>query len=162
MHDGAGVLAWLAATGLSVAMRGSAWMYPIVEIVHIVGFSLLVGSIAMVDLRLLGFVRAMPVRALARSLLPWSLASLLLIVPAGLMLFAAHPQELAANGVFQLKLALIGLAGINAALFHVGAYRSVDAWNTAVKAPAAARVHALASLALWITVISCGRLLAYT
>lgn len=161
MEAGPGLLAWLNATALAEAMRSSLWMYPIVEIVHIVGFSILVGSVAMFDLRVLGFARRVPVMVLGRFLLPWSLASLLLIVPAGLMMFSAHPHDMMANKVFQLKLVLIGLAGVNAAAFHAGAYRSAPGWDTQGAAPPLARGHALASLALWIAIISCGRLLAY-
>jgi hypothetical protein len=162
MESAAGLLAWLDASQLARAMRGSTWMYPIVEIVHIVGIVLLVGSVAMFDLRVLGFARSLPLHALGRHLLPWSVASLALIVPAGLMMFAAHPHDYAGSKVFQLKLSLIGVAGLNALLFHKGVYRSVESWNTAVAAPLLARAQALASLAIWIAVISCGRLLAYT
>lgn len=162
MEGGGSPLAWLNASMLAETMRGSLWMYPIVEIIHIVGFAILVGSVAMFDLRVLGFARAIPVDVLGRHLLPWSTGSLLLIVPAGIMMFSSQPHEFAANKVFQLKLLLIGLAGLNAALFHFGIYRSVAAWNTALRAPGLARAHAAASLVLWIAVISCGRLLAYT
>lgn len=153
-------LAMLASSSVAEAMRGSAWLYPIVEIVHIVGFSVLVGSVAMFDLRVLGFARAVPVLVAGRMLLPWSITSMLVIVPAGLLLFSAHPLELAANTVFRLKLLLIALAGLNALSFHAGIYRSAAAWHGA--APALAKTHAVASLSLWIAVISCGRLLAYT
>jgi hypothetical protein len=137
-------------------------MYPIVEIFHIAGFTILVGSVAMFDLRVLGFARALPLQALGRHLLPWTVASLAVIVPAGLMMFSAHPHDFASNQVFQLKLLLIGAAGLNAAIFHLGVYRGVLTWNAREAAPALAKAHALASLALWIAVISCGRLLAYT
>ncbi len=155
-------LGWLGATLPAQAMRSSPWLYPIVEIVHIVGFVVLVGAAAMFDLRVLGFAKQLPVQALGAHVLRWSVASLLLIVPAGLLLFAAHPQELAASTVFQLKLVLIGAAGLNALLFHFGVYRTVSRWNEQVAAPASARVQAALSLALWLAVISCGRLLAYT
>lgn len=158
----AGVLSWLEATQLSHAMRYSLWLYPIVEIIHILGFAILVGSVFMFDLRLLGASRAVPVDALGRQLLPWSIASLVLIVPAGLMLFSAHPHEFLDNPIFLFKLSLIAAAGINALLFHMGIYRSVDQWRTGGKAPALAQVHAAFSLAAWAAVISCGRLLAYT
>ena len=161
MEQGAGLLSWLHASSVAGAMRSSTWMYPVVEIVHIVGFSVLVGAVAMFDLRVLGCARALPVDGLARILLPWSLASLVLIVPAGLLMFAAQPLALAASGVFQLKLLLIGLAGANAACFHLGVYRSVAAWNTRSRAPALAQVQSAFSLLLWVAVISCGRLLAY-
>jgi len=154
------VLTMFDASAVAVAMRGSTWLYPVVEIVHIVGFSVLVGSVAMFDLRVLGCGRAVAVQAAGRMLLPWSGRSLLAIVPAGLLLFAAHPNELAGNDVFQLKLLLIALAGLNALGFHLGVYRTVSTWQAG--APALAQLHAVASLGLWIAIISCGRFLAYT
>lgn len=162
MTGATGFLGWLEATPLSLAMRHSLWMYPIVEIVHIVGFITLVGSVAMFDLRVLGFSRSLPVQALGRHLLRWTVASLVLVVPAGLMMFSAHPQDFIENSVFQVKLTLIAAAGVNAIQFHTGVYRSVDAWNKDVDAPALAKGQAVLSLAIWIGVISCGRLLAYT
>jgi hypothetical protein len=139
-------------------MRDGAWLYPVVEIVHIVGFTVLVGAVAMFDLRLLGFGRALQVEALARHLLPWSWAALLLIVPSGLLMFSTQP-ELLDNPVFLLKLALIGAAGGNALAFHTGPWRTVTYWPA--RPPARARLHATLSLLLWIAVIACGRLLAY-
>jgi len=162
MEGGAGFLGWLEMTSLSQAMRFSLWLYPIVEIVHIVGFVTLVGAVAMFDLRVLGFAKALPVQALGRHLLRWSLAGLVLVVPAGLMMFSAHPHEFLDNPVFQIKLTLIAAAGLNALLFHAGVYRSAARWNSDASAPALAQAQALASLAIWIAVISCGRLLAYT
>lgn len=162
MENAAGFLGWLEATTLSQAMRFSLWLYPIVEIVHIVGFVTLVGAVAMFDLRVLGFARSLPVQALGRHLLRWSLAGLVLVVPAGLMMFSAHPHEFLDNPVFQIKLLLIVVAGVNALLFHHGVYRSVAQWDKDVPAPALAKGQALGSLGIWIAVISCGRLLAYT
>lgn len=160
MSMGATLLTMLDTSALAAAMRSSTWLYPIIEIVHIVGFSVLVGSVAMFDLRVLGFGRSVAVLAAGRMLLPWAMASLLAIVPAGLLLFSAHPQELFLNRVFQLKLILIALAGLNAVSFHLGVYRNAASWHGT--APAPARLHATASLALWLAVISSGRLLAYT
>ena len=150
---------WLAATPPALAMRGTAWLYPAVEIVHIVGFAVLVGAVAMFDLRVLGFGRDLPVRLLARHLLPWSVGSMLLVLPSGLLLFAAEAPDLAANRVFLLKLALIAVAGLNALAFHGGPYRAAERWES--RAPPRARLHAVLSLILWLAVIACGRLLAY-
>ena len=157
----AGPLAALEAMPLAVAMRHELWLYPAVEIVHIAGFVVLVGSITVLDLRLLGLGRTLSVRALTRHTVPWSAAAFVLIVPSGALMFAAHASDLAGNSAFRLKLVLIALAGVNAALFHVRPYRSVAAWDHDVAPPAAARAHAAVSLALWFTVIACGRLLAY-
>jgi hypothetical protein len=162
MHESAGLAECLATSALAQAMRGWLWLYPIVEIIHIIGFVMLVGAVTMFDLRVLGLSPAIPVRALAHHLLRWSIAGLLLVVPAGLLMFSAHPMEFAENRVFQLKLALIIAAGVNAALFHAGVYRTVPEWDLQNTAPTVAKLHAALSIALWIAVIACGRLLAYT
>jgi hypothetical protein len=159
---GAMAIGSLESSGLGQMMRASLWMYPIVEIIHIIGFTILVGSVAMFDLRVLGMSKDVPVTSMARHLLRWSLLSLLLIVPAGLMMFSAHPGDFISNRVFLLKLTLIAAAGINAAMFHTGVYQGVASWNTGTSAPGPAKVQALLSLAIWFSVISCGRLLAYT
>lgn len=154
-----GWLAWLQASAPAAAMRGGVWLYPIVETIHIVGFVLLVGAVAMFDLRLLGLGRALPLRALARHLLPWSVAGLLVVVPTGLLLFSTQPQAFIANRAFLIKLALIAAAGLNAALFHWQAGRHMDGWQAAIPVPA--RLHAAASLLLWVAVIAAGRMIAY-
>ncbi len=146
---------------LAVAMRHELWLYPAVEIAHISGIAVLVGSIVMFDVRLLGLSRSLPVRSLARHLLPWTLGALIVIVPTGLLMFIAHASDFLVNPAFQLKFALILLAGANAAAFHAGVFRGVGGWDTGVATPAAAKLHAAASLVLWIAVIACGRLLAY-
>jgi hypothetical protein len=147
---------------LGQMMRSGRWLYPMVEIVHIVGFVLLVGSVLMFDLRLLGMNRQLPLTLMARHLLRWSMASLLLVVPAGLLMFSAHPQDFIANRVFLLKMTLIMTAGLNAAVFHAGVWQGVAGWDSGQAAPVSARVHAVLSMALWLSVIACGRLLAYT
>ena len=146
---------------LGYLMRSARWLYPAVEIVHIFGFVLLVGSVLMFDLRLLGLNRQLPLTLMARHLLRWSMASLLLVVPAGLLMFSAHPQDFIGNRVFLLKMTLIMTAGINAAVFHTGVWQRVAGWDSGQPAPGSARVHALLSMVLWLSVIACGRLLAY-
>lgn len=163
MHEAAGA-AWLVAIETSrfaIAMRQWLWLYPLVEVLHILGFVLLVGAAAMFDLRLLGVSRRLPVTDLARHLLPWSRAGLTLVVPTGLAMFVSHATEWAENPAFRAKLALIGLAGLNAWAFHRGAFRSVGAWDRDARTPGRARAAAVASLGLWAGVIACGRLLAY-
>jgi hypothetical protein len=158
---GATALAWIERSALATAMRQELWLYPSVEIVHIWGFVMLVGSIAMLDLRLLGLSSQVPVRQLARHLLPWTLGAFALIVPTGLMMFMAHADDFIGNRAFVVKLALIFAAGINAIFFHLGPYRTVERWNTGMPTPPAAKLHAALSLMIWMGVIACGRLLAY-
>jgi hypothetical protein len=155
----------LEGSALGQAMRQWMWLYPGVETVHIVGIALLFGSIAVLDLRLLGFSRSIPARRLAAHVLPWTAASFLLIIPSGLLMFVAHATEFVQSGVFVLKMGLILAAGLNAALFHTTVFRSVDVWDSEemrrLPPPPSVRAFAAFSLALWIGVIACGRLLAY-
>jgi hypothetical protein len=162
MPPGSGPLDAIEQSALGQAMREALWLYPAVEIVHLVGIVLLVGSIVMLDVRVLGLSRSIPVPALARHLLPWTLAAVLLVLPSGLLLFAAHASDVIANPLFAVKMGLLFAAGVNAAAFHVGPYASVAAWACERPVPPAARLHAAISIALWIAVIAAGRLLAYS
>jgi hypothetical protein len=146
---------------IAVAMRQELWLYPAVEIVHIVGFVVLVGSIVVLDLRLLGLSRSISARTLSRHVLPWTFGALLLIVPTGLLMFMTHASDLVSNRAFQVKLALLLLAGVNAAAYHAGTSRTHAQWDRDVQPPARVKAHAAASLAIWVSVIACGRLLAY-
>ena len=151
--------AWLAASAPAQAMRTHSWLYPAVETAHILGFVLLVGAVAMFDLRVLGCGRQLAPRDLARHLLPWSAGSLLLVAPSGLLLFAAQPADMLGNPVFLLKMGLVIAAGLNALAFHLSPW-----WRTAgamAEADGRARVHAGLSLLFWVGAIACGRMLAY-
>ena len=160
-----GALGALEASGLGQAMRQWLWLYPSVEIVHIVGIALLFGSIAVMDLRLLGVSRSIPVRTLARHVLPWSAGSFLLIIPSGLLMFTAHATEFIDSEVFVIKMLLIMAGGVNAALFHTITFRTADVWDSdemrKLPPPPSARAAGAISLVIWICVIACGRLLAY-
>jgi hypothetical protein len=136
-------------------------LYPVIEIVHIVGFVFLVGSAVLFDFRLLGISRKIPVTDLARHLLPWSRRSLLLVIPSGFILFMTQATSLAYNKVFWIKLILITLAFVNAGYFHRYTFRFVEKWNYLQPTPARAKMAGLISIILWTCVITCGRFLAY-
>jgi uncharacterized membrane-anchored protein len=162
MQSGAaGAVGGLESLPLAVAMRHDLWLYPVIEIAHIAGFVVLVGSIVVLDLRLLGFSRTLPVRSMTRHVLPWTFAALLLIVPTGLLMFIAHASDFITNRAFQLKLLMILFAAVNAGVFHTTVYRTVPQWDKDAAPPAAVKVHAALSLVLWFSVLACGRLLAY-
>jgi len=161
MQPGAALLEALQEGSFAAAMRDSIWLYPVVETVHIIGFAILVGAVIMFDLRVLGVSKRVPVRMLAQYLLPWAVAALLLIVPAGFLMFSADATNLISNRAFVIKMVLLMLAATNAAAFHLGAFRNVDQWNQETRAPRSARLHAGASLLIWLGVITCGRMIAY-
>lgn len=143
------------------ALRESTGLYAATEIAHTLGFIVLVGAVFFFDLRVLGLARTLSLSALGRLLLPWSWASVVVIVPTGLAMFAVNADVLLDSGPFKLKMALLLAAGLNAAFFLTGPWQSVRQWDVGVPAPLAAKLSAVASLFLWTGVISCGRLLAY-
>jgi hypothetical protein len=149
-------LAGLEASAFGQAVRD--W-FPLVKGVHLAGIALLIGTIAAVDLRLLGLLRDRSVRNLARRLLPWTAGSFLLIVPSGLAMFVGYASDLISSQVFALKICLILGAGVNAAVFHAGTFRSAANWDTGVLPPTAARAAGAMSLTLWASVATCGLLL---
>jgi hypothetical protein len=163
MHPPAGPawLVWLESTPLAEAMRQWLWLYPTVEIMHILGLVVLVGAAALFDLKLLGFSPALPVHGLANDVLPWAQWSLLVIIPSGLLMFIAHATDMANNPAFQLKLLLLAAAGLNARIFHNRMFPTLAAWDRGTPVPRSAKIHAVLSLSLWAAVITCGRLLAY-
>ena len=129
------------------------WAYPALEAVHITGIALLVGNLVLLELRLWGAVPDLPVRPLARLSLTVALAGFGLVAITGLAMFSAQPAELLANRAFVVKMALVALAGLNAALFH--------ARDGLVRMDGLARVQTVLSLGLWLGVIICGRWIAY-
>jgi hypothetical protein len=158
--SGEGILHALEMSAVGEAMRQSLMLYPAVETLHIMGFSILVGSIVAFDLRVLGFGRGIALEAAAKHLLRVAWVGFLVAVPMGILLFATEATSIAENPSFQVKMALILLAGINMIAFHLGPWRRVTAWAGGM-APAAARNGAALSIALWLGVVAGGRLIAY-
>ena len=152
----------IESSGVGRLLRESLWAYPITETLHIVGLATLYGSVLIVDLRLLGLNRSLPVSRLARHALPWTVGAFLLVMLTGLLMFTAHAEDFLTNRVFIFKMGLIATAGVNAALLHTGVMRTVAAWDVNVMPPLRVRLAAVFSILLWTTVIACGRLLAYT
>lgn len=140
-------------------MRASPFLYPTAEVLHILGFVILVGSIMALDLRILGLGQAIPIRPMARLVLPLSRVGFVLAVAMGFLLFSADAAHVVSNPAFQAKLLLIGAALVNIAAAHAGPWRQAAEWDD--QAPGGARLTALLSLLLWISAVVAGRLIAY-
>jgi hypothetical protein len=153
------LLAALGSSGPAAFLRSSQYVYPLVNAAHILGFALLVGSIAALDARILGFARTIPLADAARLLLPFAIGGLMLAIVAGVALFIVKPQEYWANPVFLVKLGLIVLAVTNALSLRVR-----PAWRAALDGGIVTpglRVSAALSLCLWVAVLVAGRLIAF-
>lgn len=127
--------------------------YPALEVMHIAGIALLLGSLVMLDLRVWGLASALPLQPLARLSLSVTLAGFCLLVCSGLMMFAAHPAELVSNRAFLIKLVLVQLAGLNAVWFH--------ARDGLTRCDSLARAQTVLSTGLWLGAIISGRWIAY-
>lgn len=145
-------------TSWAAGIRESLWLYPALEIVHIVGITLLVGAAFMFDLRLLGYSKGLHVQGLSMHLLPWSRKGLWLIIPSGILLFITNANSLSADPTFWLKMALLFIALINVLVFH----RFIFAGHSGDRElSASSKISACVSIIVWISIIACGRLLAY-
>ena len=161
MHHPVGP-AWAEAiedSTLGELMRESLLAYPAANLLHILGLALLVGPILALDLRLLGFARAVALPAASKLLTPIAITGLLLMIISGPPLFAADAGPLALHPLMQIKMALLALAIANALLFRRLWHKRLAEWDAAP--PAFGRAHAVASILLWLTVAACGRLIAY-
>lgn len=151
--------AWLDAVGIGPWSRGSALVYPIANSLHLLGLVMLVGGIGVVDLRIIGLWRSLPMADLSRALTPVAIAGLVLMSVSGAILFAADGTALARSTIFERKLILIAAALANAATFRLSWRAHITSWTGA--APGAARAMAAASLLLWLAAGTSGRWIAY-
>lgn len=162
----AGILSAIQAWPIAGQIRGDTpdteWLFPIVETLHIAALTLVVGTIAMIDLRLLGVsARESPVTRLTREVLPWTWAAWCMAALFGTLLFISKATDYWNDLQFRLKFACMALAAINMMVFHYGPYRRVIAWDIGTP-PRSARIAGGLSLLLWIGVVFFGRWTGYT
>jgi len=150
---------WLEASPLGEQMRSSMLLYPAINLAHLLGLILLLGSMVLLDLRLLGVGRDLGLPGVSRLLTPLAGGGLVLLLASGLCLFAADAGPLVSDRLFQLKLLLITLGIGNALLFRHAWSHRLNTWDGAP--PVLGRLQAWMSLLIWLLVMSLGRLLAY-
>ncbi len=138
----------------------SPWGWPVIESLHFIGLSLLLGTVGLFDLRMLGFGKSISLAALHR-LIPFGVLGFFLNVITGIMFITTFPDQYIYNPAVQSKFLFLGLAGINMLLFYQFSFRQVNEENPDVKALAKAKVFALVSLLCWLGVITGGRLITF-
>jgi uncharacterized protein DUF6644 len=142
---------WLQNTSVGLAVGGTLWGFPYVQLIHFFGLSLWVGTIVMVDLRLLGLAgKNQSVSQLSKNLTPWTWTGLAIVVTGGGLLFSAAAKSYLDNPAFRVKFPLI-LMGI---AYHVLIQRKVPKWDQPAGIPAVAKAAGFAEMALWIGVIT--------
>lgn len=136
------------------------WAWPAAESGHFIGLTLLMGSIAVWDLRLIGFLRGVPISAFHR-LVPFAVVGFAINAASGSLFLMTDPDQYVYNPAFHLKVLCLLLAGINVAVFYLVVFRKATALNPEEQLPLLARASGAISLTLWITVIICGRMITF-
>ena len=136
------------------------WLWPVMEIIHFIGLSLLLGGLIVVDLRLAGHFRALNLAA-THKLLPLVLVGFGLNLTTGVLFFYGDPLRYSVNIGFQIKMVLVTLAGLNALLYYWKIKPVMATWDPHAASPPIAKFVAYASLSLWTGVLLCGRLIPY-
>ena len=157
--DLAALAALLEASATGVWMRSSGWAYPVVNLVHLLGLVLLIGPILLLDLRVLGLGRQLPLRAVCAHLTPWCVAGLLLLLGSGVLLFAADATPLFSNQTVRIKLLLICVGVLNALAFRRAWGSRLHDWDR--RPTRAGRIQAAISILCWLVTGGLGRLIAY-
>jgi hypothetical protein len=148
---------------LAETIRASALAFPWLESVHVLTITLVLGSIAVVDLRLLGLASVnRPVTMLIRQILPITWIAFVVAVVTGAAMFLSNAVQYAHNLPFQMKMLLLLLAGINMLCFHLVTYRSIGQWNESRQTPLAARYAGGISVATWVGIVAFGRWIGFT
>lgn len=152
---------WIQDTQVGTAIRESIWVYPIILAVHVLALVASVGMLMWFDLRLLGIrMRSQRISEVYRQLLPWFVGGFGVMFFTGGLLFWALAARCYGNIYFQIKMAAILSAGLNALIYHVITERNIVDWDAAPVPPLSARIAGLLSMALWTVTIAAGRRIA--
>jgi hypothetical protein len=153
---------WIQDSSIGTSIRESTYVFPLVEATHVLGLAVSVGTIAIVDLRLIGATMTKePVTDVIEQLQPWTLSGFAAMFLSGALLFWSEAARLYPSYSYRVKFLFLFLLGINALLFHTTIYKSVDKWNNDAVTPFRARMAGWIGITFWGVVIFCGRWTAY-
>lgn len=149
--DGGAINTWVLST---------YWLWPLLEIIHFIGLSLLLGSMLVVDLRLAGFLRQINLQSM-QGLLPWAAAGFMMNLVSGVLFFFGDPARYSINIGFQIKMILVLVAGLNVLVFALKIRPLIADWDPHGDTTVLAKTVAWVSLAVWTGVLLLGRLIPY-
>jgi hypothetical protein len=153
---------WLDQTAVGSTIRQSLWLFPAIETVHLLGMAALVGTITVLDLRLLGWtMRQRRVSEVVARLLPWTWLGFGVQVVTGALLFSSEAVKIYGNPAFRLKMLFLLLAGIQALIFQTVVSRKLPAWDNRPAPPVMARITGMISILLWIAIVTAGRFIGF-
>ncbi len=151
---------WIEATTLSETLRSIRWLWQWAETFHFIGLTLLIGFVGFLDLRLMGFMRGVPISA-AKKFMPWAIFGFALNVVTGLSFFLTFPARYTDNGAFFAKMLFIIVAGLNALFFETRLGARVLAMGPNDDPPMSFKIVGTLSIVSWLAVLYFGRMLPY-
>jgi hypothetical protein len=152
---------WLHRTPLSVSLQQQAgWLWPLCETIHFAGLALLIGVVGLFDLRLLGFMKRIPI-GVVRDFMPWALVGFAMNLVTGTIFLVSQPAQYFGNYTWWLKVAFLLIAGVNALVFETAYGRRAVALPVGEDTPFALKVIAGVSLISWCGVLWAGRMLPF-
>ena len=156
-------ISYFENSGLADNIRENDVLFPLIESVHVVAICLVVGSILVVDLRLLGLASIhRSVSRVTSGILPLTWSAFAVAGASGALLFISNATKYLGNGYFVAKIFLICAAGLNMAIFHVISAKDLPRWENEARLPLPARLAGGLSILLWIAVVACGRWIGFT
>jgi hypothetical protein len=157
------LISYFENSALADNIRENDLLFPLIESVHVVSICLVVGSILVVDLRLLGLASlGRSVSRVTSGILPLTWFAFAVAVASGSLMFISNATKYLENGYFIAKLLLIGVAGLNMVIFHAISARNQPQWDSKARPPLPARLAGGLSILLWISVVACGRWIGFT
>jgi hypothetical protein len=153
---------WLQNTSLAQTIGQSDYLFPLIESLHVLSIALMMGTIALADLRLMGLInRDRPVSVVLKETLPFTIVAFVVSAITGTLMFIVHAAQYMQDGPFVAKLGLMVAAAVNIAVFHGATQRTMKQWDVG-QVPVGAVIAGAVSLALWIAVLACGRWIGFT
>ena len=160
LHD---FISYFENSGLADNIRENDVLFPLIESMHVVAICLVVGSILVVDLRLLGLASIhRSVSRVTSGILPLTWSAFAVAVTSGILLFISNATKYLGNGYFVAKIFLICAAGLNMAIFHGISAKDLPRWENETLLPLPARLAGGLSILLWVSVVICGRWIGFT
>lgn len=150
-------------SALGAYIASSAWAFPTLETIHVIAVVTVFGTIAVMDLRMIGLASlGRPITSVSRDTLNLTWVAFVIAAISGTLLFTSKASYYMVNPWFLAKMVLMGLAGLNMIAFHGGVWKNVRSFDLARVIPGRVKRAGYLSLALWIVVVCCGRMIGFT
>jgi hypothetical protein len=157
------ILQTISDSAIGTAVRENGVIFPWLEVAHVIAISTVVGTIALVDLRLIGAAStSYPISRLTKALLPLTWISFAFAFVTGALMFSGQPATYFGNFAFRMKMVMLLAAGLNMAVFHLLTMRGISLWDRDAPVPAAAKVAGILSMIIWVTIVALGRWIGFT